>query len=154
MSRYVKLAVLFALIVSAQTGCSSAPQFSDVRDRDWRLTEIRAGKDGVIFERGMLAPESLNNAFTLRFDAERISGVGFPNRFFAPYSLAEKRAIDIKPVAGTLMAALFEPEQLKEREFFAYLENADKWNIVKGNLVLRSTDDKGAEVFLVFTSAD
>ncbi|MDR2924001.1 MAG: META domain-containing protein [Treponema sp.] len=166
MNRYVKLTALFAMIVFMQTACAtnahmasgartaSGDKFSDVRDRDWKLTEVRAGKDKIIFERAMLAQEGPNEIFTLRFDAERVSGVGCPNRYFAPYALTEKKALDIKPIAGTLMAALFEPEQLKEREFFAYLENADKWNIVKGNLELRSTNDDGAEVVLVFSSAD
>jgi hypothetical protein len=52
------------------------------------------------------------------------------------------------------MLALSEPEQLKEREFFTYLEKADQWNLVKGNLELRSTNNEGAEVFLVFALAD
>jgi heat shock protein HslJ len=146
-----------------QTACASGAKsgagvsnsgFSDVRDRDWKLMEVRDGRNNVIFKRNMLTEESLKDVFILRFDAERISGIGAPNRYFAPYTLAGKQAIDIKPIAGTLMAALFEPEQLKEREFFGYLENADKWNIVKGNLELRSTNGEGAAVFLVFDLAD
>jgi heat shock protein HslJ len=162
MNHYVKLTALFAIIIFTQTACvsgaasgaASVPEFSDVRDRDWKLMEVRAGRDNVIFKRGMPAQEDLKDFFTLRFDAERISGAGCPNRYFAPYTLAEKQAINIKPVAGTLMAALFEPEQLKEREYFSYLENADRWNIVKGNLELRSTNGEGAAVFLVFSLAD
>jgi heat shock protein HslJ len=153
MNRYVKLTMLFAIITFMQTACASAPDFSDVRDRNWKLMEVRAGKE-LIFERGMLTQESIRDVFTLRFDAERVSGAGYPNRYFAPYALSEKQAIDIKPIAGTLMATLFEPEQLKEREFFTYLENTDKWNIVKGNLELRSKNNEGATVFLVFNLAD
>jgi heat shock protein HslJ len=153
MNRYVKLTALFAIITFMQTACASAPDFSDVRDRNWKLMEVRAGKD-VIFQRSMLKQEVPVDVFTLRFDAERVSGTGCPNRYFSPYSLSEKQAIDIKPIAGTLMAALFEPEQLKEREFFTYLENADKWNVVRGNLELRSKNNEGATVFLVFSLAD
>jgi heat shock protein HslJ len=152
MNYYVKPAALLALTVLMQTACTSAPKFDEIRDKDWKLAEVRAG-GSVIFERGMLA-EDFKGAFTLRFDAERVSGAGAPNRYFAPYTLAEKQAIAIKPVAGTLMAALAEPEQLKEREFFAYLENANKWNLVKGNLELRSTSEDGAEAVLVFSLAD
>jgi len=151
MIRYVQLAALFAVILSMQTSCASVPEFSDVSDKTWKLMEVRAGKE-LIFERGMLAKEGPKDVFTLRFDAERVSGAGCPNRYFAPYTLAENQAIDIKPIAGTLMAALFEPAQLKEKEFFAYLENADKWNIVKGNLELRSKNSEGKTVFLVFSS--
>jgi heat shock protein HslJ len=163
MKRYVQLAALFAAIVSVQTACVSGggnaggganvQNFSDVSGRNWKLMEVRAGKD-VIFERGMLTPETPKDVFTLRFDSERVSGAGCPNRYFAPYTLAEKQAINIEPIAGTLMIALFEPEQLREREFFAYLENADQWNLVKGNLELRSTNSEGKTVLLVFSSGD
>jgi hypothetical protein len=137
-----------------QTACVSVPDFSVVRDKNWKLTEVRAETNKVIFKRDMLPEESLKDAYTLRFDAEGLRGVGCPNRYLAPYTLGEKQAIDIKLIAGTLMASLFEPEQLKEREYFVYLENADSWNIVKGNLELRSTNGEGAVVFLIFGSAD
>jgi heat shock protein HslJ len=169
MKRYVQLIALFAVILIMQTACASGPgatdgasgtgsarvqDFSDVRDKDWKLMEVRAGKDKVIFQRSMLTQENFKDIYTLRFDAERVNGAGCPNRYFAPYELTEKQAIDIKPIAATLMLALFEPEQLKEREFFAYLENADNWDILRGNLVLRSKNNEGAEVFLVFSLAD
>ena len=162
MNRYVQLAVLFAATIFTQTSCvsnasnasgSRVPDFTDVRDKNWKLMEVRSGKD-IIFKRAMLTQESLKDVFTLRFDAERVNGAGYPNRYLAPYTLAEKQAINIQMIASTLMAALFEPEQLKEREFFTYLEKADQWNLVKGNLELRSTNDKGAQVVLVFALAD
>ena len=154
MNRYVQLLTLFAVIIFTQTACKSAPEFTDVRDKDWKLMEVRAGKDKIIFQRSMLTQESLKDIYTLRFDAERVNGIGCPNRYFGPYDLAEKQAIDIKPLAATLMLALFEPEQLKEREFFTYLEKAYQWNLVKGNLELRSTNNEDAAVFLVFSLAD
>jgi len=154
MKRYVKFAALFAIILSMQTACASAPEFSDVREKDWKLMEVRAGKNNVIFQRSMLTQENLKDIYTLRFDAERVSGAGCPNRYFAPYTLAEKQVIKINPIAATLMLALFEPEQLKERDFFSYLEKADQWNIVKGNLELRSKNNEGAAIILVFSLAD
>jgi hypothetical protein len=160
MNSYVKLTALFAIIILMQTACASGarnagvPDFSNVRDRNWKLMEVRAGTNNVIFKRDMLTEESLKDAYTLRFDAEGVRGVGCPNRYLAPYTLGDKQAVDIKTIAGTLMASLFEPEQLKEREYFVYLENADSWNIVKGNLELRSTNAEGAAVFLIFNSAD
>jgi len=160
MIRYVQLAALFAAIIFTQTMCAGVPEFSEVRDKDWKLMEVRSrtesafGKNNVIFQRSMLTQENLKNIYTLRFDAERVSGAGCPNRYFSPYALAEKQAISIQPIASTLMLALSEPEQLKERDFFSYLEKADQWNIVKGNLELRSKNNEGAEVVLVFSLAD
>jgi heat shock protein HslJ len=154
MNRYVPLAVLFAINILLQTACASAPEFTDVRDKNWKLMEVSAGKKNVIFQRSMLNQEVPGDVFTLRFDSERVSGAGYPNRYFSPYTLGEKQAIDIKPIAATLMLALSEPEQLKERDFFTYLENANKWTIRKGNLKLYSTNNEGAVVYLVFTLAD
>jgi len=160
MNRYVKLIVLLALTMFMQTACASSADgarvgdFSDVRDKNWKLTEVRAGKNNVIFRRSMLTQENFKDIYTLRFDAERVNGAGCPNRYFAPYEVAEKQAINIKPIAATLMIALFEPEQLKESEYFAYLEKANQWNLVKGNLELRSKNNEGADVVLVFGSAD
>jgi len=163
MKRYVQLLALFAAIVFTQTACANSAgaaggggisDFSDVRGKDWKLIQVRAGRNNTIFQRSMLTQESFKDIYTLRFDAERVSGVGYPNRYFAPYDLGEKQVIDIKPIAATLMLAMSEPAQLRESEFFAYLEKADQWNLVKGNLELRSTNDEGAAVFLVFSLAD
>jgi heat shock protein HslJ len=160
MNRYMQLAALFAVIIFLQTSCASGAggarvlDFSDVRDKNWKLLEVRDGKKNVFFQRSMLKQEVPGDVFTLRFDAERVSGAGYPNRYFAPYELAENQAIDIKPIASTLMLALSEPEQLKERDFFSYLEKADQWNLAKGNLELRSKNNEGAEVVLVFSLAD
>jgi len=159
MIRYMQLAALLAAIIFTQTACASGAggarvsDFSNVRDKNWKLMEVRAGKD-VIFQRSMLTQENLKDIYTLHFDAERVSGAGCPNRYFAPYGLSEKQVININPIAATLMLALSEPPQLKEREFFAYLEKADKWNVVKGNLELRSKNNEGAEVVLVFGLAN
>jgi len=161
MNRYVQLAALFAVIISLQTACATdqargdrGVKFSDVIDKNWKLMEVRAGKDKVIFQRSMLTQESLKDIYTLRFDTERANGAGCPNRYFSPYTLSEKQAINIQPIASTLMLALSEPEQLKERDFFSYLEKADQWNLANGNLELRSTNNEGATVFLVFSLAD
>jgi heat shock protein HslJ len=160
MNRYVQLTALFAVIIFLQTSCASAPEFTDVRDKDWKLMEVRSrtesafGKNNVIFQRNMLTQEVPGDVFTLRFDSERVSGAGCPNRYFSPYTLGEKQAISIQPIASTLMLALSEPEQLKEREFFSYLEKANKWTIRKGNLKLYSTNNEGAVVYLVFSLTD
>jgi len=159
MNRYVQLAALFAINILLQIACATGaggarvPEFTDVRDKNWKLLEVYAGKD-VIFQRSMLTQESFKDIYTLRFDSERVSGAGCPNRYFSPYALAEKQAISIQPIASTLMLALSEPEQLKERDFFSYLEKADQWNLVKGNLELHSKNNEGAAVVLVFSSAD
>ena len=151
MNRYVKFAVILAAALFA--ACASAPKFSSVIDHDWNLAEVRTAPANIIFDRAKLVSEGFGEIFTLRFDAERVNGVGAPNRYFAPYTLGAQFAISIKTVSGTLMIPLHEPEKLKERDFFNYLQNAYKWNLVKGNLQLHTKSESGADAVLVFALA-
>jgi len=155
MNRYAKkvalwAAVVFILVLAA---CASAPKFTEVMNKDWNLVEARIKPENIIFERSKLVEEGFGDIFTLRFDAERVNGVAAPNRYFAPYTLTDKQGITIKTVAQTLMVPLREPEKLKESDFFAYLQNAAKWNFTKGKLELYSKGEDGAEAVLVFVPA-
>jgi len=151
MNSYAKFMTLLLTIIAVTFACSSVPQFSDVMDKDWNLIAVRDSSGNIIFDRNNMTEESFGDFFTLRFDKERVNGVGAPNRYFAPYTLPDnKQEIAIKTVAQSQMAALFELEELKEHEFFFYLQNAIKWNLAGGNLELHSTDKDGATVVLVF----
>ncbi|MDR0494746.1 MAG: META domain-containing protein [Treponema sp.] len=150
MNHYAKTAVFWPVMALILMACAGTPQFSGVQGRDWDLVEIRTGEESVQFDRGQLEEEGFDDIFTLRFDAERVNGIGAPNRFFAPYTLAEKQGITIKTIAATLMASIREPEKLKERDYFVYLQNAVKWNIAGGSLELYSKTEDGSEIVLVF----
>jgi heat shock protein HslJ len=143
MNRYVKIMTLLLTIITIPVSCSTVPKFSDVQDRDWKLVEIRINPESIIINES-------DDFFTLRFDMERVNGIGAPNRYFAPYLLADKQGIAIKAIAQTQMAALFEPEELKEHEFFIYLQNTRRWNLVRGNLELYTRGTDGTEAVLVF----
>jgi len=150
MSSYAKF-MLLLLTIAAMPACSSAPKFSNVVDKDWKLIAVRGNSENITFDRNKLVAEGFADIFTLRFDQERVNGVGAPNRYFAPYTRTDnKQGISIKTVAQTQMAALREPEYLKELDFFAYLQNTIKWNIAKGNLELYSAETNGATTVLVF----
>jgi hypothetical protein len=56
----------------------------------------------------------------------------------------------VQPIAGTLMAAIREPEKLKEREYFNYLQNAYKWNYVDKQFELYTKNAEGVEAVLVY----
>ncbi|MCL2879838.1 MAG: hypothetical protein FWF29_06310, partial [Treponema sp.] len=54
-------------------------------------------------------------------------------------------------IAGTMMAPLWEPEKLKEQDYFTYIQNAYKWSFTKdGTLELSSKNADGTEVVLVY----
>jgi len=150
MNRYAKKMALWAAAVFILAACASVPEFSTVMNKDWNLAEIRTKPENIIIERGKLKEEGFGDIFTLRFDTERVNGIGAPNRYFAPYTLADKQGITIKTVAQTQMLAIREPEKLKEHDFFVYIQNVTKWNFVKENLELYSTGENGAEAILVF----
>jgi heat shock protein HslJ len=147
MMRYVGQMTVLLAMVWVTLGCGG---FSNVRDKDWELVEIRSKPENVLFDRSKLKEEGFGNIFTLRFDAIRVNGVGAPNGYAAPYTAVDKQqTISIRPAVQTLMAPLHEPEKLKESEFFNYLQNATKWNLEKGNFSLYSKGE-GGEVVLVF----
>ena len=146
---------LLLVFICSLVACAGTPRFDAVADRDWLLTEVRSGSGSMIIDREQLAAVGFEGAFTLRFDAERLSGMGAPNRYFAPYTLVDRQAghagqgITIMPIAGTLMAALFEPPGLQEQTYFTLLQQVTRWNLVRGNLELYS-----GETVLVFAAME
>lgn len=152
MGKYVK-ATGFVLVLAGAVfcaACGSAPQFSDVRDREWKLIAVQTEPESIRFDRNRLINEGFGDIFTLRF-ADQISGTGAPNRYFGPYEEGEDQSLSIKNVAATLMAPIREPEKLKEREFFIYLGNVSRWNInQEKQLELSTKGEDGVEAILVF----
>jgi heat shock protein HslJ len=150
MKRSVKLfvpALLAVILLGACSGFSSA-----VMNKNWNLIEARTTPADIIFDRSLLKKEGFGEIFTLRFDKDRANGVAAPNRYSASYRQADKQALSIQPVAGTRMAPLAAPERLKEQDYFDYLKNTYKWNIVDKKLELYSKNESGAEVVLVFAT--
>ncbi|MCL2443927.1 MAG: META domain-containing protein [Treponema sp.] len=161
------LVVLFLLAGVLLTGCGTAVDkvdtadavnnvnnvvvthcFSDVMGSEWKLKEVYINGADTLFRRDGLP--DYNELFTLAFIDQTMSGVGAPNRFSAPYTLSDNQAISVLPARATLMASLWEPEYLKEHDYFNYITNSFKWNIVNGNFELSSRTGDGRDVRLVF----
>ena len=145
--------MVIVFIVLGVISCASGPKFSDITGQEWKLTDVLFNGKSINFDRGVLVSEGFGEIFTLNFDAERLSGVGAPNRYTAPYTLGKDkdRTMSVQMVAGTMMAPIRQPEKLKEHDFFQYIQNAYKWNLVNLKLELLSKSQDGAEVTLVFT---
>jgi heat shock protein HslJ len=129
--------------------CGSTPKFEEIQDKEWKLWMIQTEPENVVFDRNQLTAEGFDGIFTIRF-ADRVSGKGAPNRYFGPYETGKDRSLTIRNTAATLMAPIREPEKLKERDFFNYLENVYHWNINKGNLELFTRGEGGVETVMVF----
>ena len=147
-----KILVFFIFAAPLFSTCRSTPDFADATGKEWLLTEIRTQGGNIMIDRNELKNSGFGgNVFSLVLDTDRISGMGAPNRYFAPYTLGEGQSITIQNIAGTLMAPLFEPEKLKEHEFFIYLQNAYKWDLAKGQLELHTRKENRTEAILVFS---
>jgi heat shock protein HslJ len=153
MYTLLKRNIVFLLVVTAVSACASGaaqsnPVFADVRDVDWVLTEVKSSSETIRINRQNLE-QILDSAFTLRFDSERVSGVGAFNRYSGPYTTGEGRSLSIGTMVSTKMMSLIQPEGLTEDEFFDYLAKVTGWDLREGRLELTSSSGSGA--VLVFT---
>ena len=125
--------------------------FSQVIGREWRLYEVRTA-DGNDFSRQRLEDANMEEFFTLRFDSESVSGVAAPNSYSGHYTLGENQSISFGVMESTLAALLFEPEDLKEHEYYEFLSRATRWALSEGRLELHTYDAEGREAVLVFSA--
>jgi heat shock protein HslJ len=158
---FVIAGVIFLMVLSCASGGSSKStstgsgdadssgnlpaKTSDFQGKDWILEEIRVDSATVRIDR----PNNVE-CFTLRFDAERISGIAFPNRYFAPYTAGEGNSFSIGVAGSTKMASFFEIDGLKEDDYFIYLANARSRDIRNGKLELTSTGKNGEAIVLIY----
>jgi heat shock protein HslJ len=126
------------------------PGFDEVMDREWVLSQIQTSAGPTEFSREALEAQDMGDYYTLRFDAERLSGKGAPNRYTAPYQRGESAAISIQAIAGTLMASFREPPGLGEREYFGYLERVSRWGLQNNVLNLYTSNPAGESLVLVY----
>jgi heat shock protein HslJ len=131
----------------------SAPRFGDITGKEWKLIGAWSSVGAAVsfFSRQELEDVGMENAYTLRFDRERLSGMGALNRYSAPYTQSAEQTLSVRAIAATLMASIREPEHLKELEYFEYLRNAVKWDLILGQqLQLISLNERGEITILVF----
>jgi heat shock protein HslJ len=143
-------AVLMMSCATTSADRRSVADFSDIIGKQWKLVEVYVGGRNTQFSRDSLRTDFAREMFTLTFDGQTLSGTAAPNLFSAPYTLGDNQAISIMPMRSTLMASFFQPENITEPDFFAYMQNAQKWGLADGNLELYSKTENGREVRLVF----
>jgi len=141
---------LFVLVV-AIIGCKSAPKFSEVTGKEWKLIEVNIDGKSILFDRDTLTNEDAGDIFTFNFDAQNISVKGTTNQSSGRYTLGSNQAISLSPMSSTETVPHRQPEKFKEEDFFAYIQNINRWNLVDTNLELYSKTENDAEVKLVFS---
>jgi heat shock protein HslJ len=144
------------VLVSCAGGASfkkgSGAEFKDVQGKEWILQQIKSQGKTVTIDRKKLDANNMGGAFTINFEEGRVSGMGAPNRYFGPYTVDSNNALGIGLLASTMMAAFYEPEELKEKQFTDYLSNAKHWDIRSKKLYLYSANIAGEDTVLVFES--
>jgi heat shock protein HslJ len=159
--------LLLSVAAAAISACANVPEssqstqearsgseFSRLMGTDWALVMVRSGPETVNIDRAKFAQEGINGDwFTIHFDDGRLNGVAAPNRYFGPYTTADGQALSIGLLGSTLMASFLELDELKEHEYYAYLQNVSRWDISGVNLELHTKNDSGADVALVFAPA-
>ena len=151
------ITAILTILISCASGVSaqdnsipardSGAVFADLEGKEWLLSGITRSGQTVHLDRNAIG---MAGAYTISFQDNRVSGMGAPNRYFGPFSTGPGRALSIGNIASTLMAAIFEPEALKEHEFFAYLARISHWDLRDGSLELHSSDNDESLVVLTF----
>jgi heat shock protein HslJ len=146
-----KLVFSFLIAVSViACGGSSTAAVSDFKGGDWKLVDVLIEGKNINFNRKDLVDQKAGDIFTLKFDAQNISGTGAPNRYSAPYTVSNKR-ISVNLIRATQMASIWQPEKLREYDFFIYMQNVSEYAIVSNRLELTSKTEDGRTVKLVFS---
>ena len=155
---------LLVLIIIMTTACGSTPKFSSVTGKEWKLIEVhvtevltgaedtsRINERDILFDRKTLTDEDAGDYFIFNIDDENISGTGAPNRYAGQYTLGDSQAISLSPERSTTIPPLKQPEKLREQDFFIYMQNVYKWNLVNKKLELYSKTEDDTEVRMVFS---
>ncbi|MDR0402824.1 MAG: META domain-containing protein [Treponema sp.] len=134
---------------SQQAGGPAQAAVASIAGKEWKLLELRKGTAVTVIDRGRLERDGFGDLFTINF-GERVTGKAAPNRFVAPYQAGANNALAIQPPAGTLMASIYDPERIREEDYFQYLINVKSWKLVRNRLELYSSDSDGRETVLVY----
>jgi hypothetical protein len=118
--------------------------------KEWKLVELRLSNKTVLFDRAKLAAEGAGDIYTMTIDGSKLSGKAAPNRYTTAYLVGPNNSLTLLPVITTLMAAIFEPEGLKEQEYYQYLEKVKSWKLNQKTLELYTTDANKKDAVLVY----
>jgi hypothetical protein len=123
---------------------------SDIQGKNWHLTEVKRGYDVIAAIDRTDVPRDI---YTIRFEADRLAGVGAPNTYFAAYSIGEDYDLSIWGVSSTRVSPIFQMKAFSENEYFKCLKSTAVWYRLGENLVLYTypEGDYDNPIILVFS---
>jgi len=154
---FVTPVLMFPFTASGEAVMERGPVFSDVAGKEWMLSGLKIDGKTITIDRKKFEADNMGGFYSLSFREEEsvnqgmIGGMGAPNRYFGPFTASDNKILTIGNIAGTMMLAFREPEELKEREYFEYLSKVTRWDLRNGKLELYSINSSGSEAILLFT---
>jgi len=158
--QYILLILAIPLISLFTVSCAGASKntdkagrsiFSNITEKEWSLIKVRVADNETLIDREALTKDNAGDLYTLKFDANFLSGKAEPNTYSAPYTINEaEQTISIMPMRTTLMASFRQSVGLAEHDYYTYMNNAYKWEFAGNNLILHSKTADGQNVQLVF----
>jgi hypothetical protein len=135
---------------TAQAGSTGASYLSTITGKEWKLSEVRFPDKTTLIDRNKLSADGMGDNFTFTVDSSRVSGKAAPNRYTSVYQAGANNALTIQAPISTLMASIYDPERIREQEYFQYLSRVKSWKLNQGKLELYTTDASNKEVVLVY----
>jgi len=133
-------------IVSADHPSGEA-DLNEFREKNWHLDKVRIGTTIISINRN----NKPDLTYTIMFNTERFAGVGAPNHFFGSYAANKDHTISFKKIGSTRMVPIFEMYDIKEHEYFSYIERAARWDMRNEKLELYSSKKDGTKVVLMYS---
>jgi heat shock protein HslJ len=123
---------------------------SDIQGKNWHLTEVKRGYNVIAAIDRTNVPKDI---YTIRFEANRLAGIGAPNTYFAAYSIGEDFNLSIWGIGSTRVSPIFQMKVFSENEYFKCLKSVDTWYKRGENLILYTypEDDFDNPLILVFS---
>jgi hypothetical protein len=137
---------------TAPAGSTGASYLSTITGKEWKLSEVRLPGKTMLIDRNKLNADKMGDLFTFTVDNSRISGKAAPNRYTSMYQAGANNTLTIQPPISTLMASIYDPERIREREYFQYISRVKSWKLNQGKLELYTTDASNKEVVLVYVN--
>jgi heat shock protein HslJ len=142
--------MVLAVLCGACVSQKPAPSFDQVIGKNWKLIGIKVANTGTSFFRDTWGTDG-KDFYTIKFQDTLVFGRAAPNNYRGPFELGQNQGIRFDSMAATQMALLNEPKELKENEYFKYLEEVYRWDIKDGNLELHSRNEKGEAIVLRYS---
>ena len=101
----VLAAIVFPAAAFGAPAHDGAATFKDVEGKEWILSELRSAGKTISMDRQKLAADNLGGVYTISFRDDKASGMGAPNRYFAPFTAGNNRTLSIGLIASTMMLA-------------------------------------------------